>query len=75
MRALVIVTALAAGCIARQEIREQHCAHICIDTYGVNKQTGIYGSYTKGDRCYCVPWRGHGRTRYEGHIGDAWRPE
>lgn len=73
MRALIIVTMLIAGCAYRQEVREQHCAQICIDKLGVHRQTGVYGSWAESNRCYCRPWEGP--TVFAGRLNDKWRPE
>lgn len=61
------------ACVYKQEIREQHCAHVCIDMLGVHKQTGAYGSWVDGDRCHCKPWEG--KSIDAGRLDDNWRPE
>ncbi len=64
---------LLTGCIYRQEIREQHCAHVAIERHGTKTCTGAYYSWTEGERCYT---RLYNQTMvYEGHLDDRWRPE
>jgi len=61
------------GCVERQELREQHCAHLAIERHGYRPPNGVYGTWTHGDRCYARLWS-HTRV-FEGHVGDDWRGE
>ena len=64
-----ISLALLTGCVERQEIREQHCAHLSIERHGRD----TYGTWTHGERCYTRLW--DKRRVYEGKLDDRWRPE
>ena len=64
---------LTGGCIGRQEIRGQHCAHLAIERHGALPPVGAYGAWTHGARCYVHLW--NGRRVDEGKLDDTWRPE
>ena len=68
----LLLALLLVGC-ARQEIREQHCAHLSIERHGWHPPDGTYGTWTRGERCYTRLW--NRRRVYEGKLGDQWRPE
>lgn len=64
---------LIMGCVARQEIREQHCAHLALDRHGALQPSGAYGTWTRGRRCSALLW--NRRVVNEGVLDDKWRPE
>lgn len=72
MRLLVFVT-LLAGCIEHAELREQQCAHRCIERHGARPAAGAYGSVACGDRCSCTLW--NGRHVDEGKLTSSRWPE
>jgi len=54
---LVFVVCIAlAGCIERQELREQHCARLAIERHGYRLPVGVYGTWTRGAQCYVRLW-------------------
>lgn len=69
MKWLIVV--LLGGC-ATAELREQHCAKVCIDRHGWKPCAGVYYSWVEHRGCYCRLW--NQQMTYEGHLG-PWRPE
>lgn len=73
MTRMALLLVFVGGCGYRQEIRDQHCASVCIANHGAAPPLGAYGSITKGDRCYCQLW--NQLVTNEGKLDDGWRPE
>lgn len=68
-RALLLLA--LAGCVERQELREQHCAQLAIARHGVHRPDGVYGTWTRGARCNARLW--NGRVVHEGKLsGNEW---
>ncbi len=51
---IVLLTFLLTGCVERQELREQACAHIAIR----NHLDGVRGTWTHGEHCYARLYNG-----------------
>lgn len=66
--ALIVVSLLLPGC-ERAELREQHCAQICIAKHGKR----AWASWMEHEHCWC---RLADMTKAdEGPLPKGWRPE